>query len=236
MAKSPTVWVISYVSSKNLDRLERDLKRSRIYRGVKTFIPMVNVLKKKHKGKEHFDKVPFLFNYGFFRVPKYFIPNPHFLEKLKRDVDAIYGWVKDPCAVTEVDYSKPNKYFLHNPSGVALANQKEIVRIKKSQNHKSVYSVSDIDNLYEGKIIILKGYPFDGLEAEVKSVDKGRKQVEVRLLLQMSIRTVKVSFDNIFYSIYQDNYMNTEMREVSLDDLKERYNSVDNILKNGWSK
>lgn len=236
MAKQPVVWVISYISSKQLPFLERDLNKSKVYRGVKTFIPMVNVLKKKHKGKELFDKVPFLFNYGFFRVPKYFIPNAHFLEKMKKDVGAIYAWVKDPCTSTEITYNKPTKYFLHNPTGVALATQKEIIKLKKSQSYKSIYSAADIDNLYEGKIIILKGYPFDGLEAEVKSINKKKKQVEVRLLLQTSIRTVKVSFDNVFYSIYHDSYMNTEMRESSLDELKEKYNSIDNILKNGWGK
>ena len=95
MAKAPVVWISAYVSSKHIASLENDLKKSPIYRGVRVFIPMVTVLNKRHKGKDHFEEIPFLFNYGFFRVPKYFLPNSHLLRQMKTDITAIYGWVTD---------------------------------------------------------------------------------------------------------------------------------------------
>ena len=105
--------------------------------------------------------------------------------------------------------------------GVGIVTRKEIIRVKRSQSSKSIYSSADINNLYPGKIVILKGYPFNGLEAEVIKVHKKRQEVQVKLLLQTHMSKVMVSFENIFYTIYKDDFMNTEMREASTDEMEE---------------
>jgi len=220
MAKRPVIWIGAYISSKHISTIQDDLKKSNVYKGVTSFVPMVSVLNKRHKGKEHFEDIPFLFNYGFFSVPKYFLPNSHLLKQMQKDITAIYAWVTDRCAYTDLDYTKNPSYFLHNPMGIGIVTTKEIIRIRKSQNSKSIYSAADVENLYEGKIVVLKGYPFDGLDAEIIKVKKKKKEVEVKLLLQTHMSRVTVSFENIFYTIYKESFMNTEMKELSTDEME----------------
>jgi transcription antitermination factor NusG len=220
MAKRPSYWTIAYIDSKKLGMLERDLSKHPKYRLVRAYVPRIKILKKKFKGKDHFDEVPLLFNYGFFEVPEYFIPNPHFLEMMSKDINCIYAWVKDIA----IDPKR------NNPNKIALAKESDIAALIKQQNHESIYSRNDIDNLTPGKIIKLEGYPFEGLTAEVIKVDKQKKEVEVKLLLDTFIKTIKVSFDNIFYTIYKSQYMNTEMKERSLDEMGFKQKNIDYLF------
>jgi len=224
------VWVICYISSKNLNTLNKDLRSHRKYMGIKSFIPMVRVLKKRHKNVDYFDDVPFLFNYGFFRVPKYFIANSHFLDKMRKDIGCIYAWVYDKARINEDEFKRGRKNYLYNPKGLALVTQEELVTVKRMQGYKSIFTKDDVDNLYPGKVVILKGYPFDDLEAEVVKVYHSRKKVQVRLLIAENISKVMVSYENIFFTIYNNQYMNTEMKESSFDELKSRGSNIDNLM------
>src|SRR5690606_18617887 len=105
------------------------------------------------KGKQHFQTIPLLFNYGFFKVPKYYIPNAHYLDRLKKDVKAIIGWVKDPGVTPERGMFSSDK--LYNPQGVAIVSKKEITRLKEAEKSQRFYTARDIETLYEGKIITL---------------------------------------------------------------------------------
>jgi hypothetical protein len=226
MAKEPIEWVICYIDASKIDWLTRDLLIYPKYRLITAYIPTVKILKKTFKGKNHYQEVPLLFNYGFFKVPRYFVWNPHFLEQMKKDIKCIYGWVKDPISLSNIE--KPWKQ--HNPSGYALASSKEISRIIANQEVETIYSKGEIDKLKKGDIITLSGYPFEGLNAEILSIDKTKKEVEVKLLLETFMQNIKVSFDNIFYTIYRANYMNTEMRERSLEEIQERVKNIDGLF------
>lgn len=209
MARRPSNWVVAYIDSKKLKLLERDLSKHPKYRLIKAYIPTIKVLKKQFKGEDHFDEIPLLFNYGFFEVPEYFIPNSHFLDMMFKDIECIYGWVKNPA-----NFNKKN------PNNIALASTEEIERVVNKHKSSSIHSADDIKSLQIGQLIILQGYPFEGLTAEVVAININKKEVEVRLLLQTHMNVVKVSFDNVFYTIYKSQYMNTEMREKSLDEMQ----------------
>lgn len=229
MARSPHKWVICYIDIKKMHLLSVDLRKQAKYESVRSYIPEVKVLKKKLKGKNHFDKLPLLFNYGFFKVPKYFIPNPYFLEQMKKDIRCIYGWVMDPLAKSNhqpvLEYGK---YSLYNPMGVALATDEEMAKIKVAETTQSIYTAKDIDTLYIGKQIILKKYPFEGLPAEIYSIDKHKKEVMVKLMLDtpLSGKPIRVAFENIFWSVYQ-TYLNPEPKEESIEDLRMRYKNFE---------
>lgn len=231
MAIAPAVWVIAYISSKHLPLWETDKLKHPKYKGIKCFIPMVKVLKKKYKNQEHFDEVPFLFNYGFFRVPKYFITNPHFMQMMKDDFRVIYGWVYNGAHIPGDD---DKIQTLSNPNRYAIATQKELIKLRQQQQHKSIFSKDDVKNLYIGKVITLKGYPFDNLDAEIVRISKSRKKAEVKLLLGNSIKKVVVSFENIFFTMYNSQYMNTEMKERSLEEMEGNSMNMDNIMKDEW--
>jgi len=227
MAKKSARWVIAHIDLSNLHYLNTDLRKYPKYRLLEVYIPVINILKKKLKGKNHFESVPLLFNYGFFKVPKYFIPNPHFLDEMRKDLRCLYSWVTDPITLTSKrSIDKP--IGLYNPRGIALATEREIKRLRIQEKAQSIYSAKDIDTLFEGKIIILKKYPFENLPATIESIDRDRKKVMVILNLDtpMAARPISVSFENIFYSAYQ-NYMDTEMKEASIEVIQKKYKNFE---------
>lgn len=229
MAKAPSKWVICYIDQDNLHLLSTDLRKQPKYQSVRAYIPCIQILKKKLKGKHHFDNVPLLFNYGFFEVPKYFIPNPYFLEQMKKDIRCIYGWVTDPLAKSKtqplLDYAK---YCLYNPMGVAVASDKEMRRVRKAEANKSIYTEKDVDTLYVGKQIILRKYPFADIPAEIVEIDKNKKEVKVKLLLDtpISSKPISVSFENIFWSVYQ-TYLDPKPKEESIEDIKIKFKNFE---------
>jgi hypothetical protein len=222
MAKRPAKWIVCYIDSGKLHLLEKDLSQQPKYRSVKAYIPTVKVLKKKFKNKNHFEDVPLLFNYGFFEVPEYFIYNPWFLDTLKQDIRAIYGFVRDSSRINYDDgrilpYGK--KLLAQNPSHVALASTQEIATIMAAENEGSMYSAKDIEKLRVGAVVTLHTYPFEGLQAKIVAIDPRKKEVEVTLLLQTHLSKIRVSFDNVFYTIYKSEYMNTAMKEQSIEEI-----------------
>lgn len=217
MAKEPSRWVIAYINPKSIHTLERDRLKFPKYKTVTPYIPSVKILVKQAKGKKVFQTVPLLFNYGFFKVPKYFIPNPTFLDAMKRDFECIIGWVKNPGLVSTEEFTKGG---LFNPLKIAVASKKEIKRIMREEGKQTFYTKADIDTLYEGKLITLHTYPFEGLPAEVMEVNEANKYVKVRLLLDTTFSVVKVGFENIFFSLYQDRNMEEAMREEYVEEVK----------------
>lgn len=225
MAKPPIVWVTAIISPKKITTVERDLLKSRLkgkHRGVKAYIPTVKILTKQVKGKRFYDTLPMLFNYAFFRVPKYYIPNHKFLEDLKKDMECILSWVKDPCLP---------QTRLYNPLGVAIVSDFAIRNLETQEEKKTFYTAKDLNRIKKGDIITLHGYPFEGLPVEIIKVVESKQYVSVRLLLETSIKLTRVSFDNVFYSIYKDVYTEDSMHEESIDDFKARHKGIENSIE-----
>tara|TARA_R110001632_G_scaffold228435_1_gene363615 strand:- start:2416 stop:3180 length:765 start_codon:yes stop_codon:yes gene_type:complete len=221
-----TVYCIAYINRKLIDRMQGDINRYELNISIK--IPMVKVLKKKFKGKEHYDEVPLMLNYGFVRVPKDQLSNPEYFTDLRQKISCIVGFTKVLGETTPT---------------IATATIKEVNRVMKMGKKLSIYSGHDFNSLegrdiirklYEphidekgefqdGKIINLKGYPFDGVDAQVCKIKFNKEEVDV--LLQMGFgddiiaKPVTISFHNLFYTIYDDHLVE-EMRETSLEDIK----------------
>lgn len=236
MAKEPSVWVVAMIDSKFIDNLFEDLLKKKKYRIVEAYIPTMKVLQKQVKGKKYFKEVPLLLNYGFFKVPKYFVPNYHFLNDMKKDIRCIYSWLIDPISETKkISYYQIHK--LHNPMGVALAENVEITKIRDHENLKTIYTDKDLKTLYKGQRITLQCYPFEGLPAKILTIDEGRKQVRVELLLETSLgrqSNIWVSFENIFFTKYMEDYIDGPMKEQSIEEIQSRKSSLKNsIMRDG---
>jgi len=231
MAKdSKTVWCIAYINRDHINIVEDELKKYEY--NVEAYIPTVRILKKKFKGKNIFEEVPLLFNYGFFKIQYSDAINTQFLMELRNRITCIYGWVKDP---TKVINSSPRLSASNSDtfSGImvtALATDKEVARLNKKRQTMNVYSADDIERLQPGDYIKLKGYPFDDMPATIVSINKRKGEVKVILEMASLIKEVTVSFENVFYTVYQG--FNEESREESYDATKEKYgsNSLDKIL------
>lgn len=214
-------WAIAYINRDFIYRVEKDLSKSPKYKGIKAYIPTVRILRKQFKGREIFEEVPLLFNYGFFQIPNKYLET-EFLRKMKEDILAIHTWVKDTKEVVNV---KPSLITGNEPLvrkdiiPVAIATPGEINRLIEAHKKISIYDKNDIDSLVPGTIITLRGYPFDGMSAEVKQVNKVKQEVRVELLLEGIIKNVAVSFDNIFYTIYHGTFDESDFKETLLEDL-----------------
>lgn len=229
MAKEPVKWAIGIIDPKLIFTVERDLLKHRKYNIVSAYIPTIKVLKKQVKGKKHFQTLPLLFNYAFFKVPKYFIPNPHFLEEMKKDVECLLNWARDLAINKEQGFFTMDN--LYNPARVALAKDGEIERIKEREERQVFYTSEDIKTLKNAKTITLHNYPFEGLPAEVIEVNEGSKYVKVRLLLGSDMSVMKVNFENVLFSIYREQYFDEKMKEDYIDELNSRHKNIENALQ-----
>ena len=232
------IWVVAYISRDHIDTVEDDLLE-RGFGSIRVYIPTVRILKKQFKNKNIYEYVPLLFNYGFFQIPYDKACDVEFLKKLRSEIPAIYGWVNDPSKLMK---TKPNlrmdnkdtpeeeeEYEIDEETGlkvlkkifqtpnIATATEEEIVALIKSAENQSVFSDGLVEQINIGDFLNLQGYPYDGMTAEVVDINKNKKTVKVRLLLETYITTAVVSFENIFYTVYSD--FDKSCKEQSLDEM-----------------
>ena len=226
--KQDWVWIVAYINRDYVDSVENDLVVNG-FSAVKVFIPTIRVLKKQFKNKNIYDYVPLLFNYGFFHMPYKQACEPQFLRELREKIPVIYAWVKDPIKTlkTAPKLRMDNKGVYENErvemnTELAIVTEEEISNLLKTSEHLSVFSDSIADKLRVGEFLILKGYPYEGMPAEIVKIDKVNKKIKVKLLLECVITEATVHYENIFYTVYSDYTKGA--RESSLDELEEGSN------------
>lgn len=217
-------WAIAYINRDFIYRVEKDLSNHDAFKTIKAYIPTVRILRKQFKGKDIFEEVPLLFNYGFFEIPNKNL-EASFLQNLKEKVPAIHAWVKDTKTVIT---KKPSLIVGNEPLvrrdiiPVAIATTMEISNIINAQKKLGIYDKADINNLAPGSLITLRGYPFDGIDATIIRVNSKKETVEISLSLEGIIKNATVSFDNVFYTVYHGPMDERDFKEKSLDEIRER--------------
>lgn len=228
------IWCIAYINRGLINKAEEELKIYE-YDDVEAYIPTVRVLKKQFKGKQMFEMVPMLFNYGFFKMPYTDACNPEFLMTLRYRISCIYGWVKDPIkTITESPRLRvDNESFIDAIPRAAIATDKEVSRLVKASQSMSIYNQEDLKQFKSGDYIKLEGYPFEGMPAEIIKINHRKGEVIVKLLIDAIVKEVTVSFENVFYTIYK-NY-NENSRESSSDEIVSKHGqgAMDHIT---WKK
>lgn len=203
--RTPYSYCIFYIERKYSYRINQELKEKG-YDQLKAIIPTVNVLKKTIKGKMVFEEVPVLFNYGFMRMPTEFAFSRPFLNKLKRNISGIRTWLKN----TETMHQRKKKIRIDNFedfddfSLVATCSRKDVRRFKRMAKENKKFSVDDLMNVSIGDYIVLKGYPYEGIDATVLEVDYINKMVKMLLYPEMGRMEIWLPFDNVIYSVYQN--------------------------------
>lgn len=222
------VWVIAYINRDYLHTVDKELHQYE-YSDVKVLIPTIKILKKKFKGKDHFDEVPLLFNYGFFGIPIRNAINPEYLNLMRQRVTCLYGWVKDITEMSShANFRMDQAGIKKALSQLAIAKDEEVARLIEESDKKGIHDARDINNLIPGQLIQLKGYPFDNMDAEVLQINKSKKVVKVMLDIQGIMREAEVSFDNVFYTVYED--FDKSQKEKSLEEISENRRTMDKIL------
>lgn len=209
--KAKFAWCIAHLDLSTLDRLERDLFKSNQYQDIEAYIPTVRIIKKQFKGKHEFQDVPLYFNYGFFKIPLVWALNIDLLLRIRDDITCISHWVRDPARVH-------NSSLIEVP--VATVTEKQIKQIKKTAQNYSVFSSEDLSNVKVGDEVELKGYPFEGMIGTVLDIDNRGKKVKLLINMDFIQREVTVSFENVFYSIYQGSHDEDYNVEKTLSDFQ----------------
>ena len=201
-------WVIAYIDKDHKDSIDSDIEKTE-YPDIKYCIPQVRVLKKRFKGKDFYDYIPLMFNYGFFYLPEKLIANREALTQLKRDIGGLFGFIYKELEFDEIEETK-HLFKIHT------APEEEVLRLQQLSYQYSIFSAEDLDRIQVGDEITLKVYPFDNLQALILDINKKKEEIKVKLLLETYERDVTVSFENVFYSIYQN--FNEAMKERNLED------------------
>lgn len=203
MKRIPYSYCIFYIERKYYQNINKELKEKG-YKKVRAIIPTINVLKKTAKGKMIFEEVPILFNYGFIKMPTELAYSRPFLNKLKRSISGIRTWLKS----TETLHERKKKARIDNSedfddfSLVATCSRKEVRRFKRLAKENKRFSVEDLVKVNPGDYLVLRGYPYEGIDATVLEVDHLCKRVKVLIYPEMGKMEVWLPFDNVIYSVY----------------------------------
>lgn len=230
MAKKDNhVWIISYINRDFISKVQDELNHYESLQGIEVYIPTIKLLKKKAKGKNEFQELPLLFNYGFFKVRYEDATNIDFLMAMRHRISCIYAWVKDPSKAVK---TRPNLNVGNTESrdalpAAAIATDKEVSRMVKACKDLSIFDKEEIDRIEIGSYITLEGYPFDGIDAKILSINHKRKEVKVELQLGELFREVRVSFENVFYTVYKG--FENKTRERSIEDMGD-INIIDSLV------
>ena len=205
--KTSYVYCIFRLDRKHWSTINDQLKE-RGYKHMRCFIPTVSIIRKTKNGKNTTEEVPMLFNFGFMRMSTKLAYNRQFLRDLKKDIPGINGWVLSlesmhPKRVRKrVDTEDFDDF-----SKVALISKDQYRYYRRLTRKNQVYTMKDILNTPPGSYLTLKGYPFNGLCAQLEDINYMNRTAVVKIFPGGNNTELKMQLplDNLLYTIY-DNY------------------------------
>lgn len=198
------VWVVCRIDTKAYIYIQNNLYRGG-HTDIKVYVPTVSILKKVSKGKSIYEDVPMLFSYGFLKMPVEKAYSRTFLASLRANIPGIHSWVKSlDYNVRKIRKRVDNAEDWDDFSVVSTVSRKDIEKFRWVQKSNKVFTNQEIAKLRIGEYVILRGYPYEGLEAQILEVIPSSKTVVVTMLGKSMSMVVTVPYDNVIYSIYHD--------------------------------
>lgn len=217
-------WLVAYIDSKLMGTVEKDLAKLPEYAGVEVYIPTVKVLKKTFKKEQTFEEIPLLFNYGFFNIPRERAVSKTFLDNMKANIPCIFNWLTDPVkGLKRKPRDKPGgpEYITDLYIPVATVTSEDIKSLIEVARESTIFSAVEIQRVKVGGTVTLRGYPWEGLEAVVKGINEKKKTLTVMILLFQSQKEVSISFDSVYFTVYNEYNCNPDiLSKHSLDDFQ----------------
>jgi len=204
MSKEDRVWLVGNIDTNDISSIRTDLARYG-YHDVNIYIPTIKKLSKVHRGKKLFEEVPMMLNFGFFNIPLENVMNREYLKELRTKVQSLRFWVRDLC----------NPQWYH---GLASVEEEEIIDMMKTQSEMSLFDNDVFDKVNIGKQITLKGYPYEGIIAEISEVNRKKDLIKVRVNVNSLRLELEVDPENVFYTVYSDISVEDRMKEAYLED------------------
>lgn len=225
-------WCIAYIDAEYIEKVTTELAKYREYREIEAYIPTVKILKKTFKGKQTFENVPLLFNYGFFKIPRKYAIHYKFLDDLKDNISCIFAWIKDPHKLVARNPKlrlNEKAFYSEKEIPIATATSKEISELIKKSFNYSAHSSDEIDRVKPGDQITLHGYPFEGVLATIVEINPKKEVVKVKINIFDQQRDVEVDYDNVFFTMYHSkNYDDSISVKNSLRTKVEPSGEMDN--------
>jgi len=229
--KTRYVYCICYLDNKYCDTIKDDLNDLGFY-NVKPIIPTVRIMKVNSRSKVFYIDVPVLFNYGFIKMPSEYAYSRDILNCIKSNVAGIRGWVKSP----EPLHRKRKRSRIDNLdifddfSVVATIEKSEVRRFQKISRQNKRFSIDNLMNVSIGDYIILKGYPYDGIDATILGIDYNNRTVKLMLYPENGKMEINLPFDNVIYSVYENFNPDCDGRLLNYnDDNNITSNSIDRV-------
>lgn len=232
MKKSKYVYTIFYLERKYFQTINQDLKDYG-FEHVRAIIPTVKVLRKAIKGKLNFEEVPILFNYGFIKMPLEKAYSRPFLNKLKKKIPGIRSFLKD----TQTIFPKKKRARIDNAedfddfSIVATCSKSEVGRFRRLARENKKFSVDDITSIKIGDYLVLKVYPYEGVDATVLDINYQAQTVKLMLYPENGKMEINVPFNHVLYSVYSnydEDKLYANSREYDSEKITEE--SIESIL------
>jgi len=202
--KRKYVYIVFKLNQKFYQNINHDLKRFG-FKYITAHIPVINVLSKTIKTQDVYESIPMLFIYGFLRIPVEFAFDRYVLEDIRRTIPGINAFLK----TVQFLHNKKQKKRIDNSDifdDYTIANtvpRKEVKRLMKMAKNNEIFNLDDVTRIIKGDYLILRGYPFDGLEAIIQDIDIENQKVKVSILAGEGVINTKVDFQNIIYSVYR---------------------------------
>ena len=190
--------------------LDTDIEKVEKEYGIEIVVPVTRVLKGKLRGRNNYEDVPYLFNFGFLRVPKFRRYNIDYLVKLKREIPLLLGFLRDTTL--------PSQGF-----NFAMISSREVNRIIRDAGQSSIYSEHQEENIKIGDSIKLSGYPFEGLYGVVEKINKEKQNMVISIEISNGAPLkITVPFFNIYYTMYHYDMNSTDYLENGFEEVGER--------------
>ena len=201
-------WMIIYIDGNKF--LNTDIEKVEKEYGIEIVVPVTRVLKGKHRGRNNYEDVPYLFNFGFLRVPKFRRYDIDYLVKLKREIPLLLGFLRDTTL--------PSQGF-----NFAMISSREVNRIIRDAGQSSIYSEHQEENIKIGDSIKLSGYPFEGLYGIVEKINKEKQNMVISIEISNGAPLkITVPFFNIYYTMYHYDMNSTDYLENGFEEVGER--------------
>lgn len=220
------VYCIFYIERDYYTTINQELEEKGYGKKLRAIVPTVRILRKVVHGREIYEEVPILFNYAFMRIPRELAYSREFMNKLKKQINGIRGWLKSPESLHPKKIKKriDNMDIFDDFSVVATATKKEVRHFQRLSRQNKRFSVQDIMNIKVGDYIVLKGYPYNGIDATVVNVNHTTKTVKLILYPQMGKMEISLPFDQVIdtvYSNYDPEILSVSDQEIDMATITE---------------
>lgn len=220
------VYCIFYIERDYYTTINQELEEKGYGKKLRAIVPTVRILRKVVHGREVYEEVPILFNYAFMRMPRELAYSREFMNKLKKQISGIRGWLRSTESLHPKKIKKriDNMDIFDDFSLVATATKKEVRHFQRLSRQNKRFSVQDIINIKVGDYIVLKGYPYDGIDATVVNVNHTTKMVKLILYPQMGKMEISLPFDQVLdtvYSNYDPEILSVSDHEIDMATITE---------------